>query len=54
MLRKDIPCDNCIHNKVCNVRKQFEETEVNTTHPYIIVKLECTEFYKDIVKREVK
>ena len=22
-----------------------------TTNPYIIIKLECTEFYKDIVKR---
>ena len=48
MSRKDIPCDNCIRNKVCNVRKQFEETEVKTTHPYIIVKLECTEFYQNI------
>ena len=51
MIREDIPRNKCIHNKVCNVRKQFEETEVKTTHPYIIVKLECTEFYKDIVKR---
>ena len=51
MIRKDIPCTKCIHNRVCNVRKQFEETEVKTTQPYIIVKLECTEFYKDVVKR---
>ena len=54
MIRKDIPCDNCIHNKVCNVRKQFEETEVKTTHPYIIVKLECTEFYQNIRIRQVE
>lgn len=47
MSRKEIPCDKCIHNKVCNVREQFEETKVETTHPYIIVKLECTEFYQE-------
>lgn len=39
------PCESCIHNKVCNTRKCFEETEVKTTHPYIKVILECTEFY---------
>lgn len=51
MVERDIPYDKCIHNRVCNVRRQFEQTEVKTTHPYIIVKLECTEFYKDVDKR---
>ena len=29
---------------------KYNRTDI-TTCPYIIVKLECTEFYKDIVKR---
>ena len=39
------PCESCIHNKVCGARTCFEETEVKTTHPYVKVILECTEFY---------
>ena len=51
ILEEYIPCNKCIHNKVCNARKQFKEVVVNTPHPYIIVKLECTEFYQDIRQR---
>lgn len=43
---KEMPCDTCVHSRVCTVRKQFEETEVKTTHPYINVILECTEYLK--------
>lgn len=39
-----IPCESCIHSKVCSVKKCFEETEVKTTHPYVKVTVECTEF----------
>lgn len=49
-----IPCESCIHNKVCNVRKCFEETDVKTTHPYIKVTLECTEFYAKPHQREIE
>lgn len=42
----EIPCDSCIHNRVCRVQSCFEETKVNTTHPYIKVILKCTEFYE--------
>lgn len=42
----EIPCDECIHNRVCNVKKCFKETKVETTHPYIRVKLECREFHQ--------
>ena len=38
-----MPCDDCIHNKVCNVRECFEETKIETSHPFIIIKLDCTE-----------
>lgn len=43
---KEMPCDTCAHSRVCTVRKQFEETEVKTTHPYVKVTLECTEYMK--------
>ena len=39
-----IPCDSCIHKNVCTVRSCFEETEIKTTHPYIKVTLDCTEY----------
>lgn len=51
----NIPCNTCLHNRVCTVRKQFEETEVRTTHPYIKVTLECTEWLCEaILTRGVK
>lgn len=49
-----IPCEVCIHKKVCNVRKCFEETEVKTTHPFVKVTLACTEFYSEQQQRELK
>ena len=48
----EIPCDTCIHNRVCNVRKFFKETEVKTTHPFIKVTLECTEYFGHIVNEK--
>lgn len=42
------PCYTCIHNRVCNAKSCFAETEVKTTHPYIVVKLECAEYRKNI------
>lgn len=42
-----IPCDECLHRKVCTVRTCFEETKIETTHPYVKVTLECTEFMSE-------
>ena len=50
-LQHNIPCDTCIHNNVCNVRKCFEETKIDTTHPYIIVELKCTEYFKNLFEK---
>ncbi len=44
----EIPCDSCAHNRVCTVRECFVETEIKTTHPYIKVTLECTEYMRSI------
>lgn len=44
----EVPCDSCAHNRVCQVRKCFVETEIKTTHPYIKVTLECTEYMRII------
>ena len=41
---KKIPCNDCFHKNVCSVKKCFDSVKVETVHPYIIVKLECTEF----------
>lgn len=47
------PCDSCTHNKVCNVRQCFEETEFKTTHPYVDIVVRCTEYrYSKTKKRE--
>lgn len=43
---KELLCDTCAHSRVCTAKKQFEETEVKTTHPYVKVTLECTEYMK--------
>ena len=45
----EIPCDSCVHNRVCTVRKCFEETEIKTTHPYIKVILACTEYMRSVL-----
>ena len=47
------PCESCIHNKVCNVRTCFEETEVKTTHPYVKAILECMEFQEKPTTKEI-
>lgn len=44
-LIREYPCDTCIHNKVCTVITCFKETEIKTTHPFIKVNLECTEYF---------
>ena len=50
-LQHNIPCDTCIHNNVCNVRKCFEETKIDTTHPFVVVELKCTEYLKNEFNR---
>lgn len=42
MLPNERPCDNCIHKKVCEATKKFDE--INITHPFFKAKIECTEF----------
>ena len=49
-----IPCESCIHNKVCSAKREFKETEVKTMHPYVKVTLECTEFYAKPHQRELE
>lgn len=48
------PCESCIHNKICSVKKCFEETEIKTTHPYVKVTLECAEFFPKPQQRELE
>ncbi len=38
------PCDNCIHKKVCEATKKFDEINVSVTHPFFKARIECTEF----------
>ena len=40
----EIPCEKCVHNKVCSAKSCMKETEVKTTHPYVKVEIGCTEF----------
>lgn len=41
----DMPCKECIHKNVCNVKKCFEETENKTTHPFVDIIVKCSEFH---------
>ena len=50
-LQSEIPCDTCVHHTVCNVRKCFEETKIDTTHPFVIVELRCSEYMNGERKR---
>ena len=38
------PCEKCIHKKVCEATKKFDEINVNITHPFFRAKIECSEF----------
>ena len=40
----DMPCNDCIHKNVCNVRTCFEETKFETTHPFVDIQVRCTEY----------
>lgn len=40
----EIPCETCIHNKVCDAKRLFDNAKA-MTHPYIKILIECTEFY---------
>ena len=44
MLPNEKPCENCIHKKVCEATKKFEEINIEVTHPFFKAKIECTEF----------
>lgn len=45
------PCDNCIHKKVCEASKKFDEIDVKVTHPFFKARIECTEFQsKPVIK----
>ena len=37
-------CLSCAHNEVCSVKSCMEETKFETTHPYVIVKVECQKY----------
>ena len=38
------PCENCIHKKVCEASKKFDEIDIKITHPFFKAMIECTEF----------
>jgi hypothetical protein len=40
----DMPCKDCVHKNVCNVKKCFEETKFETTHPFVDIQIKCTEY----------
>ena len=44
MLPNEKPCDNCIHKRVCEASKKFDEINVQITHPFFKAKIECIEF----------
>ncbi len=54
----EMPCHNCIHKNVCNVKKCFEETKFETSHPFADIQIRCTEYryydenkvYREIMK----
>ena len=47
----DMPCNKCIHKNVCNVITCFEETRFETTHPFVDIKISCTEYYSRETKK---
>ena len=44
MLPSERPCENCIHRKVCEASKKFDEITVTVSHPFFKARIECTEF----------
>ena len=44
MLPNERPCENCIHKKVCEATKKFDEINVQMPHPFFKAKIECIEF----------
>ena len=51
MLPNKKPCENCIHKKVCEATKKFDEINVTVTHPFFKAQIECTEFREGLVKK---
>ena len=41
-------CDDCISQNVCQYKKVYEETTVNSEHPYLLIS--CTEYRSKIIK----
>lgn len=37
-------CLSCIKNDVCSIKSCLEETRFETTHPAVIIKVECTKY----------
>lgn len=44
MLPNERPCENCIHKKVCEATKKFDEINIELPHPFFKAKIECIEF----------
>ena len=44
MLPNEKPCKDCIHAKVCEATKKYDEINISITHPFFKAKIECTEF----------
>lgn len=52
MLPTERPCDSCIHKKVCEASKKFDEINVSVTHPFFKAKIECSEYSPKPMLRE--
>lgn len=47
------PCEHCIHKKVCEASKKFDEIDVKITHPFFKARIDCTEFQSgSLIKSE--
>ena len=44
MLPNEKPCNDCIHKRVCEASKKFDEINVSVTHPFFKARIECVEF----------
>ena len=39
-----IPCTDCIHQNVCNIKTHMDSIKIASTHPSITVTAECKDY----------
>lgn len=52
MLPDERPCITCMHKKVCEASKKFDEIDVTITHPFFKAKIVCSEYSPKSMVRE--